>query len=142
MRASVSQAFAVATRKFSLLPSQTLDLGDLILGPSQVEPGTLGVHFLEREGHAVVGWVVPNGPGARAGLLGGDVVLALDGTSVQSAAEAQARSLGPPGSQVIVNYRRDGLGQTVSATRQPAPPAPQMPIRQRQVNRAGGELEL
>ena len=65
----------------------------------------------------VVGRVEPGGPGARAGLRGGDVVTRVNGNLVSPDASLayQVANLAP-GTAVRLDVIRDGRPQTVSAT--------------------------
>ena len=64
---------------------------------------------------AYVGRVKPDTPAARAGLMSGDVIVAIDGRSVDSAAELEAALAKlSPGDTVTVTYLRDGERRSVS----------------------------
>ena len=65
---------------------------------------------------AYVGRVRPDTPAARAGLQPGDVIVAIDGQSVRTAADVEAalRELSR-GAPVALEYLRDGQRRTVRA---------------------------
>lgn len=63
--------------------------------------------------------VTPGGPGAKAGLKSGDVIVAIEGTrlAAESSGEALDRFMGQlqdvkPGDKVKLEYRRDGKNQS------------------------------
>ena len=61
--------------------------------------------------------VDPRGPAARAGLQGGDIVLAINGTAVDSSHDLiKAVSATPPGSAVALTVRRAGKTLELSVT--------------------------
>ena len=63
---------------------------------------------------AYVGRVKPDTPAARAGLKSGDVIVTLDGKSVETAAEMEAALANlSAGSVVTVTYLRDGERRSV-----------------------------
>jgi len=75
--------------------------------------------------------VLASSPAADAGLQSGDVVTAMDSTSIKSAADltTSVRSH-QAGDQVSVTYSRGGASKTVNvqlATRPAVPDAPQLP---------------
>jgi C-terminal processing protease CtpA/Prc len=62
---------------------------------------------------------VPGGPADLAGILEGDLLVALDGVAVQSPADATLRSQGVPGTGVSVALQRAGQATTVQVVRAP-----------------------
>jgi RNA polymerase sigma factor (sigma-70 family) len=70
--------------------SGAAELGDIPLFPgprqklTQLGPGSTGLSIHSRDGHPVVFAVHPGGPGARAGVSGGEAVLAVDGRDVRA----------------------------------------------------------
>ncbi len=61
--------------------------------------------------------VDPRGPAARAGLQGGDILLAINGTAIDSSHDLiKAVSATPPGSAVSLTVRRGGKTLDVSVT--------------------------
>ena len=77
-------------------------------------PGTIRQQRSEGVGIATVD---PRGPAARAGLQGGDIVLAINGTAVDSSHDLiKAVSAAAPGSSVALKVRRGGKVITVDVT--------------------------
>jgi len=72
---------------------------------------------LDRPYGAEVKAVVPEGPAMNAGLRKGDVILAIDGREVNSAAQVKARvAASPPGAEVRVKILSDRAIRTVRVT--------------------------
>lgn len=72
--------------------------------------------------------VVPASPAADAGLRAGDVVTALDSTSIKSAAQLTRSVRGrSAGDQVSVTYTRDGSSNTVKVRLATRPQLPRLP---------------
>ncbi len=67
----------------------------------------------------VVVAVVDGSEAERAGLLPGDVVLAVDGVAVPTMAEARARLSGPVADDVVVSVRRGDAPLTLRVPREP-----------------------
>jgi len=59
-------------------------------------------------GAPVIDGVVPDKPAARAGLLAGDRIIAINGAPVRSPAEVAARTNAEPGGEVTFRIVRDG----------------------------------
>ncbi|MER7840629.1 PDZ domain-containing protein [Streptomyces sp. NPDC096040] len=81
-------------------------------GPSRTAAATLGVEAVDAEkvGAMVVGVHVP-GPGYRAGLVRGDVLLQLGGTRIGSAADlARAVAEAHPGKEAKLTVRHESGG--------------------------------
>lgn len=72
----------------------------------------IGSFVQEEEGWVVITQPFPGGPAARAGIMAGDVVLAVDGVSVEgmSLSEVVARVRGPAGTPVRLLLDRPGVG--------------------------------
>jgi Do/DeqQ family serine protease len=65
---------------------------------------------------AVIGSIEPNSPAARAGLAKGDIVTAVDGVPVKSAAQLRnAIGLTPVGREISLSYERKGVTATARA---------------------------
>ena len=66
--------------------------------------------------------VALDGPAELANLRRGDVILAIDGTAVNSVTEIRAEITSKKvGDKITVTYERDGVEQTVEATLQEMP---------------------
>ena len=95
----------------------------------RIERGWLGVSVQAgsaeaggQPGVAIAG-VVPNGPGAAAGLRAGDMVLAVNGERVDSSLGlVRAIAEQPPGTVVRLEIRRDGGTSSVPVTVGRRPP--------------------
>ncbi|HVE88040.1 MAG TPA: PDZ domain-containing protein [Myxococcales bacterium] len=82
-------------------------------------PGSAGVVFIEPDVGLVPGYLTPGGAAER--VLGpGDLVLAIDGQEVTSAAVANQRIHGAPGSKVKVTVDRAGKEVVLTLVRAPA----------------------
>lgn len=82
----------------------------------------LGVGVVEAGGTLTVATVVPASPAERGGLDAGDVITAVDGTSVASAAELRAAvERVAPGTTYALTIRRAGAVETVAIMREAAP---------------------
>ena len=74
--------------------------------------GGLGLRFQELPIPAVLGTVVAGGPAARAGLLPGDEILAVNGTPVHDFQALAAIVRAHPDETIAVQYRRQAQGHT------------------------------
>lgn len=82
-------------------------------------PGSAGVVFIEPDVGLIPGYLTPGGAAERA-LGAGDLVLAIDGQEVTSAAVANQRIHGAPGSKVKVTVDRAGKEVVLTLVRAPA----------------------
>ena len=69
----------------------------------------LGFEFWTPPIPPLLGKVLPDGPAARAGLMNGDEVVAVDGQPVKDFRDIVALISAHPGEHARVDYRRDGL---------------------------------
>jgi serine protease Do len=110
------------------MPSNTIiNVYNMLIGPEhKVTRGSIGITFQAAQSSAVsrvygfsgggvyVGQVTPNGPAAKAGLQPGDIITAVNGTSVKDGDDLVAIiSEKKPGSTVKLNYTRGGKKETV-----------------------------
>jgi len=66
---------------------------------------------------ALVSEVEPNGAAARAGIKGGDVIVAVDGRRLEDAAAlTEAIADLEPGEEVPITVEREGTEETFTAT--------------------------
>lgn len=77
----------------------------------------VGVQIEERAGEAVVSAPIDGSPAERAGVESGDVIVAVDGESVENVqlSEVSNRVRGEEGSSVDLTLRRDG-GEEINVT--------------------------
>ncbi|HMD62196.1 MAG TPA: Do family serine endopeptidase [Opitutaceae bacterium] len=91
--------------------------GYLGIGIQDLTPSLADSFGLKSQGGALVTDVQPGGPGARAGLKSGDVVIELDGRSVENASSLSLRvGETPPGTKVTFDVLRDGRQEKLTAT--------------------------
>ena len=82
-----------------------------------VEPDVRRALDLPAQRGALVAQVVPNSPGARAGIAEGDVIVAVQDAPVTSPRDLTRRvARTPPGTQVTLRIARRGGERTVTAT--------------------------
>jgi S1-C subfamily serine protease len=88
-----------------------------LLGSGKVVRGWLGIDGETHEDGAIVRSVKGDSPAERAGLLAGDVIVAIDGAAVasMSAVVVRVRSLAP-GAAVTLRVERDGTRLDVPVT--------------------------
>jgi S1-C subfamily serine protease len=81
-------------------------------------PGFLGVSVQDAAGGAGVAGVLSGGPAAQAGITAGDVITAVDGSTVGSADDLSAALVGhDPGDRVSVTWTTaDGESQSATVT--------------------------
>ncbi len=100
-----------------VIADRPLDTGTIVLErfPSI---GGVGIWWVDSgTSSCTIDHVAPGGPAARAGLLAGDVVVAVNGEPIEEAADAADLIRGPIGSPVTVNVRRNGAMLTVQLVR-------------------------
>lgn len=76
----------------------------------------VGVEVSVEDGRIVVVAPIDGSPAARAGILAGDVIVAIDGLPVGSLGleEAVGQMRGPTGSRVVLRIQRDGLDEPLT----------------------------
>ncbi|MBN2583019.1 MAG: S41 family peptidase [Planctomycetes bacterium] len=79
----------------------------------------LGVEVRQDEGHIRIVNVFDSGPASKAGIQGGDILVAVDAENLEGKSLGEAARLirGPRGSQVAVKVDRNGEQMTFTATR-------------------------
>ncbi len=89
--------------------------------PPKLETTGLGIAVSKTEEGILVGEVIPGGGGHEVGLVNGDVILSIDGESVQAIGfgDAIQRIRGPVGTKIVIGVRRaeTSLVDTINATR-------------------------
>jgi membrane-associated protease RseP (regulator of RpoE activity) len=100
---------AVDTRKEPVTTAVSTD-------PPQKPIGWIGVHAQNSGDVAVVTNVMSDGPGAKAGIQVGDVILALDGRLIKGKDFESAVAALKPGTQISVNYARGSVAHEVSVS--------------------------
>ncbi len=108
---------------------------DQLIAHGKVVRGYLGIHIesvtpalaksfgLNQENGALIGDVSADGPSAKAGLKRGDVVVALNGTTVVDANDLRLRiSQSAPGTSVDLKVIRDGQTKNFNVTLGELPP--------------------
>ncbi|HEY1094947.1 MAG TPA: trypsin-like peptidase domain-containing protein, partial [Glycomyces sp.] len=101
------------------IPSNTVkDTVEQLIKNGSVERGYLGVSVSDTDGNgAMVLSVEPDSPAAQAGLKEGDVITAIDGTPVTTAAEVVAAVQGTSsGTEITITYTRDQQEAETTAT--------------------------
>jgi serine protease Do len=91
--------------------------GDIGVRAQTIGPALAAGLKLVRDNGVILSDVAPGGPAARAGLMTGDVVTALDGKAMENARQFHVgvyrRSVGQP---VMIDILRDGVAQRKSVT--------------------------
>ena len=93
--------------------------GKVVEAEVRPTPGSAGVVFIDPDVGLVPGYLTPGGAAERAALLPGDLVQAIDGQEVTSAAVANRRIHGAPGSKVKVTVDRAGKEVVLTLVRAP-----------------------
>ena len=58
--------------------------------------------------HAIIGYISPDGPAAKAGLTEGDIVTAINGTPVAGFHEMAGLISAEPAKEIVVSWQREG----------------------------------
>jgi S1-C subfamily serine protease len=102
----VNRALTVANQIAALRPSQLVHIGATAFIGVQVSDGPQGVAIDD---------VVPGSPAAAAGLVAGDVITSIDGTTLSTSAELRTLLFAHhPGDRIAIGYT-DALGNAASA---------------------------
>ncbi len=114
---------------FAIPIDVALDVERQILEKGRVTRGRIGVSVqdlsqglaesfgLEKPEGALVGMVPPEGPGAKAGIKPGDVILALNGEKVIDSRELPPKvAILKPGSDAVLKIWRDGKAVDLKVT--------------------------
>lgn len=102
-----------------------LALFPLLLLPPPAADGWLGIYLSDQEDAAVVAEVIPDSPAHKAGLLAGDVLLAVGDVATPDAESfVAAIRKGKAGDRITIKLRRGEREQTVVVTLGNRPDAP------------------
>jgi carboxyl-terminal processing protease len=84
------------------------------------EFGGLGIEVTQESGFIKVISPIDDTPASRAGVKAGDLILALDGRTVQGLTlnEAVDKMRGPPASRITLSIKRDGVDKPLDLTMQ------------------------
>lgn len=79
----------------------------------------IGVTYTMRDEGGFISAVLPDTPASQAGLLVGDIIVAVDGTSTQGLTSSEVKKLvvGAEGTKVVITVSRDGGQLDYSVTR-------------------------
>jgi putative serine protease PepD len=100
------------------IPSNTIrSIASQLISSGKVEHAYLGIAIDSTATSARVAKVNPSTPAAKAGLKTGDVIIAVDGTSIGSGDDlTRAIDAHKPGDTVTLTYRRGGSEHSVDVT--------------------------
>ena len=100
------------------IPSNTIRrIASTLISSGKVEHAYLGVSVDASAATARIAEVRPSTPAASAGLKGGDVVTAVDGTTISSGDDlTRAIDAHKPGDKITVTYKRGGSEHTATLT--------------------------
>ena len=91
----------------------------------------LGVYFVRASGGVTIAYVIADSPADTAGLQRGDVIKAVDGTTIETAKDFRDQIAGKAvGDTVTLSIDRNGQTQDVTATLEarPEPLSPAIPL--------------
>ena len=117
---NVGIGFAIPINMARSVADQLVEHGKVVRGylglyPQDVTPEIAKQFGLSGPGGALVSEVSPDSPASKAGLKRGDVILKVNGQTVESANDLRLRiSQTPPGTDVKLLISRDGKTQDVS----------------------------
>jgi S1-C subfamily serine protease len=103
----INNAVSIAQRIETGVETSTIHIG---------LPGFLGVSVADTTSGAAISSVVTGGPAAKAGLAAGDVITAVDGTSIADAAALHTALAGKNPGQTVTLTWTDSLGQSQHST--------------------------
>jgi putative serine protease PepD len=100
------------------IPSNTVrSIASQLISSGKAEHAYLGITIDSTSPTAKIAEVKPGTPAAKAGLKAGDVVTAVEGTTIASGDDlTRAIDSHKPGDSVIVTYRRGGSEHSVEVT--------------------------
>jgi len=100
-----------------VIADQPFDVGPIVLERFR-STGGVGIWWVDSgNSGSTIDHVTPGGPAAQAGLLPGDVVVAVNGEPIEEASDASDLIRGPIGAPVALSIRRNGALLTVQLVR-------------------------
>jgi hypothetical protein len=115
-KAVSSKESVLATASTNAVSSKELVAAAASTGASQKPIGWIGVRAQNKGDAAVVTNVSADGPGAKAGIQAGDIILALDGRLLKGRDFETAVAALKPGTQILVSYARGSSAHEVLMT--------------------------
>jgi len=116
---NVGVGFAVPVNMARTVMDQLIRYGEIQRGRlgvtiQDLTPDLADALDLDATGGAVVASVEPGTPAEQAGLAAGDVIVAVDGVSVEGSADLRQKiGLRRPGEEVAIGFLRDGARRVV-----------------------------
>ena len=111
--------FFVGAAAFTAFVAPRKKLGDSIVHSTPVVKSYIGVDGINQTDHGVIFECVnaPGGPADKAGLVGGDVILSIDGQQIHDDDQVEdLMTRTPIGKTIDVEYLRDGEKKTAKLT--------------------------
>jgi serine protease Do len=124
---NVGIGFAVPINMARRVMEQLVQNGEVRRGRIGISVRDLEAELAARQNYqgAVIAEIASGSPAERAGLVKGDIVKAVDGTPIRSAAQLRNLvGLAPLGSRVELRFERNGAVHTTSVEVAPAKAAP------------------